>query len=138
MRNIKLATYASRCIENEILMHYRSNKKHTNNISLNDSIGTDKDGNDISLIEVLKSDNIDIIEELNQKHNVELLYKYIEILSPREKEIVIKRYGLYNNKQLTQKKIAKELDISRSYVSRIEKRAITKILREFIRNKKTL
>jgi len=137
-RNTRITTYTARCIENEILMHYRSNKKHTNNISLNDSIGTDKDGNDISLIEVLKSDNIDIIEELNQKHNVELLYKYIEILSPREKEIVIKRYGLYNNKQLTQKKIAKELDISRSYVSRIEKRAITKILREFIRNKKTL
>ena len=137
-RNTRITTYTARCIENEILMHYRSNKKHTNNISLNDSIGTDKDGNDISLIEVLKSDNIDIIEELNQKHNVELLYKYIEILSPREKEIVIKRYGLYNNKQLTQKKIAKELGISRSYVSRIEKRAITKILREFIRNKKTL
>ncbi len=137
-RNTRITTYTARCIENEILMHYRSNKKHTNNISLNDSIGTDKDGNDISLIEVLKSDNIDIIEELNQKHNVELLYKYIEILSPREKEIVIKRYGLYNNKQLTQKKIAKELGISRRYVSRIEKRAITKILREFIRNKKTL
>ena len=137
-RNTRITTYTARCIENEILMHYRSNKKHTNNISLNDSIGTDKDGNDISLIEVLKSDNIDIIEELNQKHNVELLYTYIEILSPREKEIVIKRYGLYNNKQLTQKKIAKELGISRSYVSRIEKRAITKILREFIRNKKTL
>lgn len=119
-------------------MHYRSNKKHTNNISLNESIGTDKDGNDISLIEVLKSDNIDIIEKLNKKQNIELLYDYVEFLTPREKEIIIRRYGLFNNKQLTQKKIAKMLGISRSYVSRIEKRAITKILREFIKNKKTL
>ncbi len=137
-RNTRITTYTARCIENEILMHYRSNKKHTNNISLNESIGTDKDGNDISLIEVLKSDNIDIIEKLNKKQNIELLYDYVEFLTPREKEIIIRRYGLFNNKQLTQKKIAKMLGISRSYVSRIEKRAITKILREFIKNKKTL
>ncbi|MDD4376195.1 MAG: sigma-70 family RNA polymerase sigma factor [Clostridia bacterium] len=122
-------------IANEILMHYRSNKKHINNISLNDSIGIDKDGNDINLIDVLKSDNIDIIDELNKKQNVEFLYKYLEILTKREKDIVIKRYGLFNNKETTQKEIANKLGISRSYVSRIEKRAITKVLREFIKNK---
>ena len=116
-------------------MHYRSNKKHINNISLNDSIGLDKDGNDINLIDVLKSDTVDIIDELNQKQNIEFLYKYLKILTKREQDIVIKRYGLFNNKETTQKEIANKLGISRSYVSRIEKRAITKVLREFIKNK---
>ena len=134
-KNTKITTYTARCIENEILMHYRSNKKHINNISLNDSIGLDKDGNDINLIDVLKSDNFDIIDELNKKQNIELLYTYLNILTKREKDIIIKRYGLFNNKETTQKEIAKKLGISRSYVSRIEKRAITKVLREFIKNK---
>ncbi len=137
-KNTRITTYVARCIENEILMHYRSNKKHVNNISLNDSIGTDKDGNEINLIDILKGDDEDIVEELNQKYNIELLYEFIGILTEREKEIIIKRYGLYNSKEFTQKEIAKNLKISRSYVSRIEKRAITKILREFIKNKKTL
>ncbi len=137
-KNTRITTYTARCIENEILMHYRSNKKHMGNISLNDTIGTDKDGNEISLIDVLKSDNEDIIDELTRKQNVEFLLDYLNILTNREKEIIIKRYGLYNNKEYTQKEIANNLNISRSYVSRIEKRAVTKILREFIKNKKTL
>ena len=137
-KKVKLTTYAARCIENEILMHLRSNKKHLNNVSLNDSVGFDKDGNEINLIDVIKIENNDINEELNTKDNIELLYKYINELTKREKEIIIRRYGLFNNKEMTQKEIAKKMKISRSYVSRIEKRAISKILKEFLKSKKTL
>ena len=137
-KKVKLTTYAARCIENEILMHLRSNKKHLNNVSLNDSVGFDKDGNEINLIDVIKIENNDINEELNTKDNIELLYKYINELTKREKEIIIRRYGLFNNKEMTQKEIAKKMKISRSYVSRIEKRAISKILKEFLKGKKTL
>ena len=137
-KKVKLTTYAARCIENEILMHLRSNKKHLNNVSLNDSIGFDKDGNQINLIDVIKVENKDINEELNTKDNLELLYKFINKLTKREKEIIIRRYGLFNNKEMTQKEIAKKMKISRSYVSRIEKRAVSKILKEFIKNKKEL
>jgi len=137
-KNTRVTTYAARCIENEVLMHYRSNKKHNNNISLNDSIGFDKDGNEIDLIDVLKGDDVDMAEDLNQKQNVSMLYAHIDILSDREKDIIIKRYGLYNTKEATQKEIAKELKISRSYVSRIEKRALSKILREFMKSKTQL
>ena len=137
-KKTKLTTYAARCIENEILMHFRSNKKHVNNVSLNDSLGYDKDGNEINLIDVIKSNNDDITEEINKKNNIELLIKYLNVLNPREKEIIVKRYGLFNNSEQTQKQISKELNISRSYVSRIEKRAMSRILKEFIKNKKTL
>ncbi len=133
----RLTTYAARCIENEILMYYRSNKKNSKNISINDSVGFDKEGNEISFLDILKTPSPDYIEDITVQDNIKLLYKYIDILSPREKEIIIKRYGLYNTKEQTQKEIASEFNISRSYVSRIEKRALTKILREFIRNKKT-
>ena len=135
-KNTRLTTYAARCIENEILMHYRSNKKHLNNVSLNDSIGFDKDGNEINLIDVLKCDNEDIADMIDTQNKIDLLLKYLVTLSKREKEIIIKRYGLYNTREMTQKEISKEMKISRSYVSRIEKRAITKIFREFIKNKK--
>ena len=133
----RLTTYAARCIENEILMYYRSNKKNSKNISINDSVGFDKEGNEISFLDILKTPSPDYIEDITVQDNIKLLYKYIDILSPRENEIIIKRYGLYNTKEQTQKEIASEFNISRSYVSRIEKRALTKILREFIRNKKT-
>ena len=119
-------------------MHLRSNKKHLNNVSLNDSIGYDKDGNEINLIDVIKVESSDIANDLNTKDNIELLYKYINELSKREKEIIIRRYGLFNNKEMTQKEIAKEMKISRSYVSRIEKRAVSKILKKFLKSKKTL
>lgn len=118
-------------------MYYRSNKKNSKNISINDSVGFDKEGNEISFLDILKTPSPDYIEDITVQDNIKLLYKYIDILSPREKEIIIKRYGLYNTKEQTQKEIASEFNISRSYVSRIEKRALTKILREFIRNKKT-
>lgn len=131
----KLTTYCARCIDNEILMYFRNNKKNNCNISLDEQVGYDKDGNEISLLDVLKTPNIDYIENINIKDNINLLLRYINILSDREKIIIYKRYGLFNYEELTQKEIAKELNISRSYVSRIEKRALTKLLREFLKNK---
>ena len=134
-KKTKITTYAARCIQNEILMYYRSNKNRGNTISLNDSIGYDKEDNEINLIEMIKDKQMDLFDQLDIKNNIILLNKYIKLLSDREKEIIIKRYGLYNTREMTQKEIAKELKISRSYVSRIEKRALTKMLTEFIKNK---
>ncbi len=133
----KITTYCARCIENEILMYFRANNKNLKNVSLNESIGFDKDGNEITILDILKSPKPDFIDEINKKDNIKLLKNYLKILIPREQEIVIRRYGLNNTKEQTQKTIAKELKISRSYVSRIEKRALTKILREFMKNKST-
>lgn len=137
-KKTRITTYAARCIENEILMYFRSNKKSQNDVSLNDSIGYDKDGNEINLIDVLKDNSKDLAEIVHTKENVAALNEYLKLLNEREKEIIIKRYGLFNQKDMTQKEIAKQLNISRSYVSRIEKRALTKILKEFIKNKKNL
>ena len=137
-RATKITTYAARCVENEILMHFRKLKNTGNTISLNDAIGYDKDGNEISLQEVIKDDTIDIPDYLHIKENVGLLKKYFNVLTTREQEILIKRFGLLNEEEQTQKEIAKQLNISRSYVSRIEKRALAKVLREFIKNNKSL
>jgi len=134
-RKTKITTYAARCIQNEILMHFRSQKKYGPTVSLNDAIGHDKEGNEINLIDVIKDKNVDLFETLDLKNNINLLKKYLRLLNKREKEIIIKRYGLNNTKDMTQKEIADELKISRSYVSRIEKRALTKMLTEFIKNK---
>lgn len=134
----RITTYVARCIENEILMYFRGNKKNGNNVSLNDSIGYDKDGNEINLIDVIKDNSIDIADSLHTKHNLELLNNYLKDLNPREQEIIKKRYGLCLEKEQTQKEIAKELGISRSYVSRIEKRALMKILKEFLKSKNDL
>ena len=135
-KETRITTYAARCIENEILMYFRTNKKHRNNISLDDTIGYDKDGNTISLIDIMEDNSVSLDEKVDLKEHVNLLNKYITKLNKREKEIIIKRFGLNNTKEMTQKDIAKELRISRSYVSRIEKRAITKILRSFIKDRK--
>lgn len=137
-KKTRVTTYAARCIENEILMYFRSNKKSQNDVSLNDSIGYDKDGNEINLIDVLKDNSKDLAEVIHTKENIKSLSKYLNLLNEREKEIIIKRYGLLNQKEKTQKEIAKSLNISRSYVSRIEKRALTKMLKEFIKNKSNL
>jgi RNA polymerase sporulation-specific sigma factor len=131
----KITTYCARCIENEILMYFRSNNKNSKNISINESIGFDKEGNEITILDVLKMPKPDFLEEIQTKDNIELLQRYMKVLNNREKEILIKRYGLNNTNEQTQKEIAKEMKISRSYVSRIEKRALTKILREFMKNK---
>ena len=133
---VKITTYAARCIQNEILMFYRSNKKNQFTISLNDSIGYDKEGNEINLEDLIEDKKEDILDTIEIQENINLLKEYLRILNKREKEIIIKRYGLNNEKELTQKEIADKMNISRSYVSRIEKRALTKILREFIKHKK--
>jgi len=135
-KNIKLTTYCAKCIQNEILMYFRSNKKHINDVSLNDTIGFDKDGNEINLIDVIKSDDEDILTKLHNSDSINTLIKYLGILNNREKEIIIKRYGLFNNDELTQKEISDQLNISRSYVSRIEKRALLKIYKKFLKEKK--
>ena len=135
-KGTKITTYVARCIQNEILMYFRSNKKYNNTIGLDDSIGYDKDGNQITLIDVLEDSNNEIDEQIYLKENIELLNKYIDTLNKRETEIIEKRYGLNNTKEMTQKEIVQNMHISRSYVSRIEKRAITKILKSFIKEKK--
>ena len=131
----RLTTYAARCIENEILMYYRSDKKNNKNVSINDGVGFDKDGNEISLLDILKTPDPDFALDIHKQNNISLLKDYFKVLTEREKEIIIKRYGLNNTDEITQKEIAKELGISRSYVSRIEKRALTKMLREYLKNK---
>ena len=134
-KGTRLTTYCARCIENEILMFFRGNKKNSKNISLNEPVGFDKDGNEISFLDILKTPNPDFAMDIHNQNNISLLSTYFSVLTEREKEIVEKRYGLNNQEERTQKEIAKELGISRSYVSRIEKRALTKMLREFIKNK---
>ncbi len=127
----RLTTYAAKCIENEILMYYRSDKKHNKNISINESIGFDKDGNEITFLDILKTPKPDFEFDIQKKDNLQLLKKYFNVLTEREKQIITKRYGLGDQDEITQKEIAKQLGISRSYVSRIEKRALTKIFKEF-------
>ena len=131
----RLTTYCARCIENEILMHFRSDKKNSKNVSIDEGIGYDKEGNVITLLDILKTPNPDFALDIHNKNNLNLLKDYFKVLNKREKDIIIRRYGLDGKDEVTQKEIAKDLGISRSYVSRIEKRALTKILKEFIKNK---
>ena len=133
-KNVKLTTYIAKCAENEILMYFRADKKNSKNVSLYDGISYDKDGNEVTILDVLKTTDPDFAEEIYKNDNIKLLKEYIKILTSREREVLTKRYGLDGQDEITQKEIAKNLGISRSYVSRIEKRAITKILREFIKN----
>lgn len=135
-KGTKLATYAARCIENEILMHLRALKKTKKDVSLHDPIGQDKEGNEISLIDVLKSDSEDVIDTIQLNMELEKVKEYIRVLDDREKEVIIGRFGLGMMKEKTQRELAKELGISRSYVSRIEKRALMKMFHEFYRAEK--
>lgn len=128
----KLATYVARCIENEILMHLRSNKNKRNISSLNSSIGLDKDGNDIKLIDIVKDDSKEIIETMIMDESIGKLNKALKTLNEREYEIISLRYGLGGKDSKTQKDISKEMNISRSYVSRIEKRALMKLYLELL------
>lgn len=130
-KGVKLATYSAKCIENEILMHLRSNKKNSKNVSLFDAIGEDKDGSIITLMDVVPSSSLPIDLQLDRKNKISKLISYLPKLDERELEIISLRYGLGNNEELTQKEVAKKFNISRSYVSRIEKRALTKLLQEF-------
>ena len=127
-KSIRLATYASRCIENEILMFLRLSKKYQNDISLHDPIGTDRDGNEIVMLDVINSNTPDFAEKLDFDIQTEKILKYVlSDLSERERYVIIHRYGLWGHDALTQQEVAKQLTISRSYVSRIEKKALKKL-----------
>ncbi|MFE0560335.1 RNA polymerase sporulation sigma factor SigK [Paenibacillus sp. FSL W8-0187] len=136
-KGTKLATFAARCIENEILMHLRSLKKTRKDVSLHDPIGTDKEGNEITLIDILGTEADDIVDAVQLKIEKSKIYRNLDILDDREKEVVIGRFGLEaGGEERTQREIAKELGISRSYVSRIEKRALMKLYHEFYKQKR--
>ncbi len=131
-KNIRLATYVARCIENEILMFLRGSKKTKAEVYLNEPIGKDKDDNEITLLEILENDERSIEDEIDLKLKTKVLYKKMEdVLKDREKEIIILRFGLNGDKPKTQNEIAKLMGISRSYVSRIETKAIHKLSKEF-------
>ncbi|MDQ0481539.1 RNA polymerase sigma factor (sigma-70 family) [Alkalihalobacillus hemicentroti] len=117
-------------------MHLRALKKTKKDVSLHDPIGQDKEGNEISLIDVLKAETEDIVELIQLNMEKKKIYEYIHILDDREKEVIVGRFGLTLEKELTQREIARQLGISRSYVSRIEKRALMKLFHEFYRNRK--
>ena len=130
-KNIRLSSYASRCIENEILMHFRSVKKSAQDVSLNETIDTDNDGNPLTLMDIMAVDDT-ILDDLDRKLNSRKLGQFIrEELSGREKTVILLRYGLGGTEPLTQKEIAKQLGISRSYVSRIETKALKKLKKRF-------
>ena len=134
-KGTRLATYAARCIENEILMTIRSNKKIRTEVSLQDTIGVDKEGNEISLIDILGTDPDEVINQVELKIQIKKLYcKIASVLKTRERTVIELRYGIYNGAVKTQREIAKMLGISRSYVSRIEKRAIKKLNKAFNAN----
>lgn len=126
-KGTKLATYAARCIENEILMHLRANKKHKRDAFLSDPIGTDKDGNEMTLADMLGSDPDEVIDMVDLTWEKQKMYEHLPALAVREREVLCKRFGLPNGEERTQREIAAELGISRSYVSRIEQRALTKL-----------
>ena len=131
-KGTRLATYAARCIENEILMTIRSSKKTKTEVSLQDPIGIDKEGNEISLIDILGTDTDEVLDEVELKIQVKKLYEKMKsVLKAREKTVIQLRYGLINGGNKTQREIATLLGISRSYVSRIEKRAIKKLSKAF-------
>jgi RNA polymerase sporulation-specific sigma factor len=127
-KNNRLGTYAARCIENEILMMLRTRKKISKEVSLYEPIGTDREGNEIQLYDIMEAEDTDIHSKTALKDDILLLYDKIEaVLSPRERLVLKMRYGLYNQEEYTQREIAEQLGISRSYVSRIEKSAIEKL-----------
>ena len=130
-KGIRLSSYASRCIENEILMFFRSAKKTAQDVSLNDPIDTAKDGNTLTLLDTIATDD-HILEDIDLRMKVRQLYDAVKTrLSPREREIVLLRYGLTGQRPLVQREVAKKLNISRSYVSRLEKKALQKLRKAF-------
>lgn len=133
-KNIKLSSYASRCIENEILMHFRNLKKSSQNVSLEDAVDIDKDGNTLKLMDLLSIDD-DFADNLDKKLNLQKINKYLtETLNKRELQIINLRYGLNGSKPLTQREVSSIMNISRSYVSRIEKKALEKLKERYDNN----
>lgn len=134
-KGTRLATYASRCIENEILMLFRNSKKQKNEVYLQEPIGVDKEGNEICLIDVLSSEKDSVIDKVESNLEIKALYKKMkEVLTRREYNIIIMRYGLDDGRNRTQREIAGLLNISRSYVSRIEKKALKKLKKSLFYN----
>ena len=126
-KNIKLATYASRCIDNEILMYLRKNKKRRTEISFEDSLSYDQEGNELHLEDILGTEKDNVTKKIEDKELEKLLYKELDKLKERDKLIMILRYGLYNSLEYTQKEVAEKLGISQSYISRIEKKVIKRL-----------
>ena len=130
-KGVRLATYAARCVENEILMYFRAKKKEAGNLSVNEPIDTDSEGEPLTIIDTIYCDDT-IRDDIDLKNKTRALYRFVEeIEDDREREIIIRRYGLYNQKELTQREIAAEMGISRSYVSRIEKRVLEQLKAKF-------
>ena len=127
-KGIRLATYASCCIENELLMLFRSEKKMSRDVSLLEPIGADKEGNEICLLDIIESEPVNVAEQMDMRNNIQKLGIFMKrVLSKREQDILILRYGLFGRKEMTQREIAVQMGISRSYVSRIEKKALKKL-----------
>ena len=130
-KSIRLATYAAKCIDNELLMLLRSDKRRSREMSIYEPIGKDKEGNEINLMEIIGSSEDSVVENYELRQDVKKLYEAVEKrLTKREREVIILRYGLYGNEEITQREIAEKMNISRSYVSRIEKRALEKLATE--------
>ena len=129
-KNIKLATYASRCIENEILMYLRRNSKTRMEVSIDEPLNVDWDGNELLLSDILGTEHDTVSQHLEEEVNRSLLYSAMAKLTPRERELMEMRFGLKNGKEMTQKEVADKLGISQSYISRLEKRIITRLQRE--------
>lgn len=128
----RLATYAARCIDNELLMLLRAKKKASKEVSLYEPLGTDKEGNEIKLLDITVSEQVDVVEQMSTREDVSRLMALVDkVLEDREKEIIMMRYGLLTGEEITQREIGKKLDISRSYVSRIEKKALHKLRKAF-------
>ena len=130
--SIRLATYAANCIDNELLMLLRSDRRKSREISIYEPVGKDKEGNEINLIEIIGTSEDTVVEDYELRQDVKKLYSAVEKkLTDREREIIIMRYGLYGTQEITQREIAQKMNISRSYVSRIEKRALEKMKEDF-------
>ena len=132
-KSVRLSTYAARCIDNELLMLLRQRKKKSREVSLYDPIGTDKEGNEISLLDIIETIPFDVVEHYTTNEDIVLLSRFLNnSLTDKEYEVIKLRYGLFGEEELTQREIAKRLNISRSYVSRIEKNAILKLRQCFL------
>lgn len=129
-RNIKFATYASRCVENEILMYLRKRSNRNIDISMDEALSTDSDGNELNLIDVLYTDENEISKDMETESDRKIIWQSLECLSQREKDIMVMRFGLNGNEEKTQKEVADIIGISQSYISRLEKRILKKLKRE--------
>lgn len=129
-KSVRLSTYAAKCIENELLMWFRSKKKKSKEVSLYEPIGTDKEGNEINLLDIIESPPVDVVSDYTTRQQIRQLYELLpRVLTPKEASVLTYRYGLFGQKEYTQREIASYLKISRSYVSRIEKNALQKLKR---------